>query len=158
MQDLTGQKFGRLTALDYVPGSAYICRCDCGQLAKVDTYCLKSGKTRSCGCLRREVAALKATKHNGLDDPLYYVLNTMHQRCENPKSRDFKWYGAKGVKVCDEWALTNFSAFKDWAQRTGYKPGLTIDRVDPAGDYCPENCRWITIQEQQKNRRKRASS
>lgn len=153
MTYLTGQKFGRLTALEYIPGSKYRCICDCGRAATVSTYSLKHGLTRSCGCLRREIATQKATKHNGADDPLYHVLNVMHQRCENPKNKDYKWYGALGVTVCPEWALSNYPAFRDWAAATGYRPGLTIDRRDPDGDYTPENCRWITIQEQQQNRR-----
>jgi hypothetical protein len=143
--------------MEYVPGSFYRCWCDCGNVVTVKTHSLKAGTTRSCGCLRREVAAEKARKHGGARDPLYYVLNVMHQRCENPNSHDFKWYGAKGVAVCEEWSLDNFPAFKEWALRSGYRPGLTIDRIDPAGNYCPNNCRWITIQEQQKNRRRRAN-
>lgn len=154
MENLAGKKFGRLTALGYVAGSKYRCRCDCGNLAVVKTYSLKKGLTRNCGCLRQEVAALKATKHDGAADPLYHVLNAMHQRCENPKNRDFQWYGAKGVTVCEEWGLSNYPTFKAWAMSTGYRPGLTIDRKDPAGHYSPDNCRWITIQEQQRNRRK----
>jgi hypothetical protein len=132
----------------------YRCRCDCGKETTVLTHSLKKGLTRSCGCLRRETATKKATRHRGSTEPLYAVLNVMHQRCENPKSRDFKWYGAKGVTVCKEWALTNYPAFKEWALNNGYRPGLTIDRIDPTGDYSPSNCRWITIQEQQRNKRK----
>lgn len=155
MRKLNGKKFGRLTVLnDDMGGSCCFCICDCGKTTITKKYSLTSGKTKSCGCLRREASAQRATKHNGATDPLYHVLNVMHQRCENPKSRDFKWYGAKGVTVCDEWALSNYPAFRSWAMNTGYQPGLTIDRVDPAGNYCPENCRWITIQEQQRNRRK----
>lgn len=157
MNELKGQKFGRLTALQHLPGSWYICQCDCGNRVKVKTYSLKSGATRSCGCLRREVAAQKATKHNGASDPLYHVLNAMHQRCENPNDKDFQWYGALGVTVCEEWALTNYPAFREWAQANGYRPGLTIDRKDPAGGYSPGNCCWVTIQEQQRNKRKSKS-
>lgn len=152
MEILTGKKFGRLTALEYVPGSKYRCLCDCGNECTVYTYSLKSGVTRSCGCLRKEVAAKKATRHNGAADPLYHVLNAMHQRCENPKSRDFKWYGAKGVRVCEQWTLTNYEVFRDWALNNGYRAGLTIDRKDPNDHYTPSNCRWVSIQEQQRNK------
>ena len=153
MKSLSGQKFGRLTAIEYMPGSKYRCICDCGEEAVVKTYSLNSGITKSCGCLRREVAARKATKHGGANDPLYHVLNTMHQRCENPNCPDYKWYGAEGVTVCEEWALPNFSAFREWALSSGYEPGLTIDRINLFESYNPDNCRWITIQEQQCNRR-----
>ena len=152
-KNLTGERFGRLLVLDYAGASTWRCRCDCGAETTVKTDLLNSGKTRSCGCLRREVSAKRATKHNGAHDPLYHVLNVMHQRCENPNSKDFKWYGAMGVTICEEWALTNYPAFRDWALANGYQPGLTIDREDPFGNYNPNNCRWITIQEQQRNRR-----
>ena len=152
-KNLKGKQFGRLTVIKYVPSSRYLCWCTCGNTVTVSSYSLKSGSTRSCGCLRKEAAAKRATKHNGAADPLYHVLNVMHQRCENPKNHDFKWYGALGVSVCDEWSLTNYPAFKEWALASGYQPGLTIDRKDPDGNYSPDNCRWITIQEQQRNRR-----
>jgi hypothetical protein len=145
-KDLAGRRFGRLVVLDYAGASTWRCRCDCGAVLNVKTYALNCGKTRSCGCLRRETAARKATKHNGANEPLYHVLNAMHQRCENPKNHDFKWYGAMGVTVCEDWELTNYPTFKEWALANGYRPGLTIDRVDPDGDYTPDNCRWVTIQ------------
>ncbi len=153
VNDLAGKRFGRLSVLDYAGTSTWRCRCDCGAIIAVKTYSLNSDRTRSCGCLRRESSAQRATKHNGATDPLYHVLNVMHQRCENPNNKDFKWYGAMGVKVCAEWTLTNYPAFRNWALANGYRPGLTIDRENPDGDYSPDNCRWITIQEQQRNRR-----
>ena len=154
MNSLIGQKFCRLTVVEYVLGSKYRCVCDCGNEVTTYTYSLKHRLTRSCGCLRKEVVTKKATKHNGSTEPLYHVLNSMHQRCENPKNRNYVWYGARGVTVCDEWSLSNYALFREWAESTGYKPGLTIDRIDPEGVYTPNNCRWITIQEQQRNRRK----
>ena len=84
--------------------------------------------------------------------PLYRVWARIKGCTTSPTHQDYKFYGAKGVKVCDEWA-TSFSAFYEWAISHGYKQGLTIDRIDSCGDYTPNNCRWITIQEQQRNRK-----
>ena len=139
--------------LEYVGGSKHRCRCDCGAVVDVGTDKLNSGKTRSCGCLRKEVAARNATRHGKCGTPLYNVLNTAHRRCENPKNHDYKWYGARGIRVCDDWSMENFLNFEEWALTNGYQPGLTLDRIDVNGNYEPGNCRWITIQEQQRNRR-----
>lgn len=153
-KDLTGLKFGRLTVLSYAGKSYWNCRCECGKLCSVLTYSLHSGQTKSCGCLCSDISAERATSHGGSRDPLYAVLRAMHQRCENPNSKDFIWYGAKGVTVCEEWSLSNYPAFRAWAEANGYAPGLTIDRIDPTGAYSPDNCRWISIQAQQRNKRK----
>lgn len=157
--NLTEKRFGRLIALypSHTSGGrgAWVCRCECGNVTTALTYSLTSGKTKSCGCIRREVAAKKATKHGEANAPLYHVPNSMHQRCENPRAHDYQWYGAMGVTVCDEWKLTEYPAFKAWALENGYRPGLTIDRIDPGKGYSPDNCRWITIAEQQRNRRKK---
>lgn len=88
--------------------------------------------------------------HAPCSHPLYAVWQTMKQRCSNPKSRGYKWYGAKGIKVCEEWQSAE--NFYKWAIQNGYTIGLTIDRIDPAGDCEPNNCRWITMSEQQSNR------
>ena len=79
----------------------------------------------------------------------------MQQRCYSPEHYGFKYYGAKGVTVCDEWRYS-FVAFKDWALSHGYQEHLTLDRIDPYGDYCPENCRWATWKEQAQNKLRRA--
>lgn len=89
-------------------------------------------------------------KHGLYHTPLYKVWQTMKQRCCNPRCRGYKWYGAKGVKVCEEWQ--SVEKFYEWAIQNGYKAGLTIDRIDPSGDYEPANCRWVTMSEQQNNR------
>lgn len=90
-------------------------------------------------------------KHGGCGTPLYNVWKTMRQRCNNPKNQDYKWYGACGVSVCKEW--NDFAKFREWSLANGYCSGMTIDRVDGSAGYCPDNCAWTTIQEQQKNKR-----
>ena len=82
---------------------------------------------------------------------LYKVLNTMKYRCYNEKSTKYKYYGEKGITICDEW-LNDFKSFEQWAISNGYKKGLSIDRINPNGNYEPNNCRWATIIEQNKNR------
>lgn len=95
----------------------------------------------------------RRVKHGDSHTRLYYVWGTMKTRCYNPNTKDYKYYGGRGIAVCEEWR-TNFSAFKEWALANGYAPELTIDRVDVDGDYCPENCRWVTRAEQNRNQRK----
>lgn len=82
--------------------------------------------------------------------PLYAVWQTMKQRCENPNCRGYRWYGAKGIKVCAAWH--DFKTFYDWAVNNGYEHGLTIERKNHHGDYEPSNCEWITMSEQQSNK------
>lgn len=98
------------------------------------------------------------TKLHGMSNTrLYSIWNSMKGRCFNPADRNYKWYGARGITVCPEWRQ-DFFAFYTWAVKNGYQPNAprgvcTLDRIDPDGDYCPENCRWITIQEQERNKR-----
>ncbi len=89
-----------------------------------------------------------------IDSPIYISYYAMIDRCCNPKNKSYKWYGAKGIKVCDEWAedIIGFERFSVWSLENGWRKGLTIDRINADKDYCPENCRWITIQEQQINK------
>lgn len=94
---------------------------------------------------------MKEKKHGLTGTPLYYVWVTMRQRCYNPNDRHYKWYGAKGVKVCEEWEK-DVTAFYYWAISNGYRKGLTLDRINVDGDYSPENCRFITMSEQQRNK------
>lgn len=80
---------------------------------------------------------------------LYATWNNIRQRCENPNRKDYRWYGGRGVSVCEEWK--KYSAFKSWALRNGYQDDLTIDRIDVSKGYAPDNCRWIPFKEQREN-------
>lgn len=95
--------------------------------------------------------------HGMSNTRLYGIWNSMKQRCYNPSDRGYKWYGARGIAVCTEWR-DDFLAFYNWSMANGYQPDAprgvcTIDRIDTDGDYCPNNCRWTSIQEQERNRR-----
>lgn len=82
--------------------------------------------------------------------PLYSVWQTMKQRCTNPRCRGYRWYGAKGITLCEEWQRPE--PFYEWAMNNGYEPGLTIDRINPSEGYSPSNCRWISMSDQQNNK------
>ena len=156
MEDLTGRVFGRLTVIEKAPPSRdyrtrYVCLCQCGKKPIVQARYLLAGSVVSCGCLRAERLAAQK-RHGEKGTPLYNVWRSMRQRCRKPCKADEKAYKGKGVKVCPEWE--SYEAFREWAYSNGYQPPapgtprkdhLSIDRIDPAGDYCPDNCRWITI-------------
>ena len=164
-KDLTGQRFGRLTAIEYLGSvnngkSRWRCECDCGNTTIVEITHLRSGATKSCGCYRRErtakmrssIRSTGNTKHNLSKSRLYSIWTNMKTRCLNPRNRAYKWYGAVGITICSEWL--DFEEFRDWALKTGYKDNLTIERKNPFLGYCPENCEWIPLTEQRKNQRR----
>lgn len=158
-EDLTGQKFGRLTVVglegrDDKRNYIWRCVCDCGNAKVLATSVLKSGMIRSCGCLKSEMARnRRGIAHHKLTE----TLNAMKARCNNPNHIGYKDYGENGITVCDEWAngKEGHDNFVRWALANGYKAGLSIDRIDNNKGYSPDNCRWVTRNIQNANRKPR---
>lgn len=150
--DLTGKRFGRLTVLEkdssgHNKPTIWTCKCDCGKITKVDGHDLKRGKTKSCGCIN--------LKHGLKNTRIYNLWSKMKQRCYNVNSSNYKNYGERGITICNKWLDKDngFINFYNWSMNNGYKDNLTIDRINVNGNYEPNNCRWITNIEQQRNKR-----
>jgi len=165
IKDLTGHRFGRLIVLgfshrDKHRSNCWRCQCDCGKEYITRGSRLINGNTKSCGCLLKEHAKLTAVKNtihgNTRKDmqgkhytPTYKSWESMRLRCNNPNATGYDYYGGRGIKVCPEW-----DDFRNFLRDMGERPqGTSIDRIDPNGNYCKENCRWATGKEQLYNRK-----
>lgn len=129
------------------------CQCDCGSVSNVKSANLRSGQSKSCGCLRKENGIKANTKHGMSNSPEIHIWHKMIKRCTNPKDPAYKNYGGRGITVCDRW-LGSFEAFYEDMGPRPHKD-LTIERVDNDKGYCPENCKWETRKENNRNVRKR---
>jgi hypothetical protein len=154
-RDIAGQKFSRLTAIKKIKPGTWMFRCDCGSEIEKQKVAVTRGNTKSCGCLRkdrvternRDGAGTRRKDTRVVSHPLYNLWNGMKARCSNPNHVGYRNYGARGVKVCERWS--DFWAF---VEDMGERPvGTTLDRVDPSGDYTPDNCRWATRKQQSLN-------
>lgn len=166
-KDLTGQKFNRLTVIGFAgyfkesansapskTAAYWFAECKCNKTVMVKASLLLAGKTQSCGCFasesRAEFCRRTKRKHGQGATKLYYVWTGLRTRCNNPRNMFFKHYGGRGITYTKEWE--SFETFRDWALASGYEEGLSIERIDVDGNYCPENCMWIPCGDQQKNK------
>lgn len=155
-----GEKFGRWTLIKLLVSSGkkhprVIAKCECGTIKEVDYYHIKSGKSKSCGCLAREMTIKRETIHGharvGKITSEHRAWLSIIDRCYREKNKSYKDYGGRGIIVCERW----LNSFENFIADMGKKPTPkhSIDRIDVNGNYEPNNCKWKTIKEQQNNRR-----
>lgn len=147
----SGEKYGKLTFLGTTKTanrkSYGDFLCDCGRKKSIRVDAVKSGRSRSCGCARKNNLGMDSETY----EKLYNVWANMIKRCHNLHDDRFYTYGARGISVCHEWR-NSFKDFAKWAHRNGWNPNLSLERKDVEGMYCPENCTFITMAAQMRNK------
>jgi hypothetical protein len=160
LRNFTGEKIGRLTVIQRVPDERgrilWECKCDCGNTSYVTSDNLSTRHTKSCGCLLRERSLEANVTHGGTHSRLYRLWAGMKRRCYNTNDISYPNYGGRGITVCEEWH--DFSNFRKWANESGYDESaprelFSLDRIDVNENYCSDNCRWVTIDDQKRNKR-----
>jgi hypothetical protein len=163
MRNLMGRRFGRLMVISLAGShptsrnALWLCRCDCGAEKIIASNALlarSGGLTKSCGCLRREIGLTKTLTHGqsrkGRWSPTYRAWADMHWRVKSPSPKSAPYYRDIGIVVCERW-----TSFENFYADMGPRPRrLTLDRINPFGNYEPANCRWATVSEQNRNKRR----
>ena len=155
--NIIGKKYGRLTVIEKIKDnknkySMCKCICDCGNKCIVNIANVKSGHTKSCGCLQKETIGDINKKHGKRNTRLYDIWCGIKVRCYNKNDKNYKNYGGRGITICQEW-FNNFINFYNWSMANGYTDDLSIDRIDVNGNYEPSNCRWVDRKTQNRNTR-----
>jgi hypothetical protein len=158
--DIVGRRFGMLTVISESTERSscgevkYVCQCDCGNTKTIVGTSLRNGKTKSCGCFLAKSSGDRSYKHGLTTHPLYKIWSGIVQRCHCETDTAYKYYGARGITVCDEWRYDP-EAFINWSIDNGWEIGLEIDRIDNYEGYNPSNCRYVTHKVNMQNRRQK---
>lgn len=157
-ENLVGKQFGQWSVIERAENNKYgnsqwVCQCNCDAktIQVILGYRLRNQSSVRCQLCANKLNSEYHTKHGGKGTRLYSIWKGIKSRCNNPNNQAYEYYGAKGVRVCDEWK-ESFETFKNWSVQNGYSDNLTIDRIDTNGNYEPSNCRWVSMEDQNKNK------